>query len=194
MAEPIIIRGVDGLYERAGTDLGVSDWVQVEQDKITAFAKLTGDEQWIHVDPRVPNGPFGATVHTGFLRWGLSTGLLDQVFSVTDVGVVLITGSTASGFPRLCERAKRVRMHVALNEAAKLGEGSRWCTGFATKWRVRTNRAPSRSWSSGNYDLGADAALPLSGKQLRDTASTPNLRVPRRGVGRHLLHFSREYD
>ena len=43
---------------------------------------------------------------------GLSTGLLDQV---------LITGTTASGFPRLCERAKRVRLHVALNEAIKLG-------------------------------------------------------------------------
>ena len=45
-----------------------------------------------------------------------------------------------------------------------------------------------------HYDLGADAALPLSGRQLRDTASTPNLRVPRRGVGRHLLYFSREFD
>ena len=99
--------------------------------------------------PRAANGPFGATVQHGFFTLGLSTGLLDQVFSVTDVGVVLITGSTASGFPRLCERAKRVRMHVALNEATKLGEGSRWCTGFATKWRVRTNRAPSRSWSFG---------------------------------------------
>ena len=116
MAEPIIIRGVDGLYERAGTDLGVSDWVQVEQDTITAFAKLTGDEQWIHVDPRVPPTARSEPRSTTGFYAGLSTGLLDQV---------LITGSTASGFPRLCERAKRVRMHVALNEATTLGEGSR---------------------------------------------------------------------
>jgi acyl dehydratase len=73
--------------------------------------------------PRAANGPFGATVQHGFFTLGLSTGLLDQVFSVTDVGVVLTTGSIASGFPRLCERAKRVRMHVALNEATKLGGG-----------------------------------------------------------------------
>ena len=69
VAEPIIIRGVDGLYERAGTDLGVSDWVQVEQDTITPFAKLTGDEQWIHVDPRVPpTARSEPRSNTGFLR------------------------------------------------------------------------------------------------------------------------------
>jgi acyl dehydratase len=46
-----------------GQDLGVSSWRTVEQADITTFAKLTGDRQWIHVDPeRAKTGMFGTTV------------------------------------------------------------------------------------------------------------------------------------
>ena len=48
---PVVITGLEGLEAHVGQKLGVSDWKTVEQDDITTFAKLTGDEQWIHVDP-----------------------------------------------------------------------------------------------------------------------------------------------
>lgn len=47
---PYVLHGVAGLRERAGSPLGVSRWVTVDQDTVTAFADLTGDRQWIHVD------------------------------------------------------------------------------------------------------------------------------------------------
>ena len=69
--ESITLHGLDGLQERAGQEVGTSPWRTVEQDDIDTFAKLTGDEQWIHVDPeRARTGPFGATVQHGFLTLG----------------------------------------------------------------------------------------------------------------------------
>ena len=54
--------GLAGLQERVGQEIGTSSWRTVEQDDIDTFAKLTGDEQWIHVDPeraadRARSGP-----------------------------------------------------------------------------------------------------------------------------------------
>jgi acyl dehydratase len=120
----LVIKGVAGLQELAGQDLGVSEWTPVEQDKVTAFAKLTGDEQWIHVDPeRAKSGPFGATVQHGFFTLGLSTGLLDQVFRVDDVSVVLNYGLNRVRFPAPLRVGSRVRMHVTLAEATALDDG-----------------------------------------------------------------------
>jgi acyl dehydratase len=120
----LIIDGVTGLQDQVGKDLGVSDWTPVEQEKVTAFAKLTGDEQWIHVDPeRALSGPFGATVQHGFFTLGLSTGLMDQVFRVDDVSVVLNYGLNRVRFPAPLRVGSRVRMHVTLAEAESLNGG-----------------------------------------------------------------------
>ena len=48
---PLVLTGLEGLQDNVGKTLGVSDWKTVVQEDINTFAKLTGDEQWIHVDP-----------------------------------------------------------------------------------------------------------------------------------------------
>ena len=121
---PLVIKGVDGLRERAGTDLGVSDWVTVDQESIDTFARLTGDEQWIHVDPeRSAKGPFGATVAHGFLTLGRSTGLLWNVAVVDDVAVVLNYGLNKVRFPAPVKVGSRIRMHVTLAELTDVKNG-----------------------------------------------------------------------
>ena len=83
-----------------GQEFGVSGWRTVEQDDINTFAKLTGDEQWIHVDPeRAATGPFGATVQHGFLTLGMATGLLWEVCTVEGFGVILNYGLNKVRFP-----------------------------------------------------------------------------------------------
>ena len=53
------------LKNAIGKQLGVSDWLEIDQQRIDKFADATGDHQWIHVDPaRAKNGPFGATMIT----------------------------------------------------------------------------------------------------------------------------------
>lgn len=65
-----------------GTELGVSEWVQVTQERINFFADATGDRQWIHVDEeRASDGPFGATVAHGYLTLSLLPLLSAQVFA-----------------------------------------------------------------------------------------------------------------
>src|ERR1700747_829364 len=91
--EPIVLVGLDGLREREGTTLGVSDWVDVTQDNVTTFAELSGDEQWIHVDPvRAKAGPYGTTIQHGFLTLGMATWLLWSVCTVSGFDVVLDCG------------------------------------------------------------------------------------------------------
>jgi acyl dehydratase len=56
----------------AGSDVGVSDWITVDQAKIDAFADVTGDHQFIHVDPeRAKLTPFGTTIAHGYLTLSL---------------------------------------------------------------------------------------------------------------------------
>ena len=79
---PLVITGLDGLEARVGQTVGVSDWKTVEQDEINTFAKLTGDEQWIHVDPeRAKKSPFGTTIAHGFLTLSMLPKLVEGLRS-----------------------------------------------------------------------------------------------------------------
>ena len=74
------------LQPLVGQEIGCSDWLQVEQERIDAFAHATGDHQWIHTDPvRAAAGPFGATVAHGFLTLGLVPMLFESGFAIDDV-------------------------------------------------------------------------------------------------------------
>src|ERR1700723_4564474 len=65
-------QNVAELKALVGSPLGVSDWVTIDQTRIDQFAAVTGDDQWIHVDPvRAAAGMFGSTVAHGFLTLSL---------------------------------------------------------------------------------------------------------------------------
>lgn len=118
---PLVLHGLKGLQERLGTDLGVSSWRTVEQADISAFAKLTRDEQWIHVDPeRAKTGPFGTTIQHGFLTLGLATGFLWEVCTVEGFGVVINYGLNKVRFPAPLAVGSKIRMHVQLVEVKAL--------------------------------------------------------------------------
>jgi len=123
-ASPYVIHGIAGLRERAGTPLGTSRWVTVDQEMVTTFAELTGDNQWIHVDPeRAREGPFGGTVAHGFFTLSLSTGLLWEIFSVEDVGMILNYGLNRVRFPAPLPVGSRICMHAALAEVLDTKDG-----------------------------------------------------------------------
>ena len=125
MAEPIVLHGFEGLTEQVGQTVGTSSWHTVRQGDIDTFAKLTGDEQWIHTDPaRAADGPFGATVQHGFLTLGLATGLLWEVCTVDGFGVVLNYGLNRVRFPAPLRVGSRIRMHVEVAEVKPLDGGA----------------------------------------------------------------------
>lgn len=78
----VTVQELTGLGE---TELGVSEWLTVEQPRVDVFAEATNDPQWIHVDPvRAASGPFGTTIAHGYLTMSLIPYLLDQVLSISD--------------------------------------------------------------------------------------------------------------
>jgi acyl dehydratase len=123
-SRPRTIAGLDGLRACAGTDLGVSNWLVVEQSMIDLFAQVTGDEQWIHVDPaRAKEGPFGSTVAHGFLALALSCGLLWDVAVVDGISAVINYGVNKVRFPAPVLVGSRVRMHVSVAEVKDVSGG-----------------------------------------------------------------------
>lgn len=71
------------LLGKEGLQLGVSDWIVIDQARINGFADVTEDHQWIHVDAvRAKAGPFGATVAHGYLTASLAAWFLPRVLDL----------------------------------------------------------------------------------------------------------------
>jgi len=63
---------VKQLNDYVGKEVGVTDWIEIDQDRINKFADATGDHQYIHIDPeRAAKTPFGTTIAHGFLTLSL---------------------------------------------------------------------------------------------------------------------------
>jgi acyl dehydratase len=79
-----VIEGIEELRGLIGQEVVVSDWLEVSQERINAFADATGDHQWIHVDvERARNeSPFRATIAHGFLTLSLLAHLAEESISV----------------------------------------------------------------------------------------------------------------
>ena len=93
----------DELPGLVGQALGTSDWILVDQARIDAFAHVTGDHQWIHVDAgRAAEGPFGSTVAHGYLTLSLLPAMVANAFEINGsrMGVNLWHQSLALPPPR----------------------------------------------------------------------------------------------
>jgi acyl dehydratase len=74
------ITGLDQLKEAEGKELGTSDWHEVTQKDIDAFADVTGDHQWIHIDvERAKETPFGGTIAHGYYTLSLAPKFSDEI-------------------------------------------------------------------------------------------------------------------
>lgn len=109
------ILDVSELEAHAGEVLGHTAWRRVTQDDIDAFARLTGDDQWIHVHPqRAKAGPFGATIAHGYFTLSLSTIFLDEVVTIKGANVVLNYGSNRVRYPAPVPAGSRIRASIEL--------------------------------------------------------------------------------
>ena len=93
-----------------GSEIGVSDWITIDQARIDLFAEATGDHQWIHVDPvRAAQGPFGATVAHGFLTLSLLPELAQNALAIDDVRMGINYGLNKVRFPGPVKSGSRLR-------------------------------------------------------------------------------------
>ncbi|WP_157217367.1 MaoC family dehydratase [Flavisphingomonas formosensis] len=90
---PVIFASPAELLGQEGRDLGVTEWLAIDQRRIDGFAEATEDRQWIHVDPaRAKAGPFGATIAHGYLTLGLFAHFLPQLIDVRQLAMGINVG------------------------------------------------------------------------------------------------------
>jgi acyl dehydratase len=108
--------GMSDLRDVIGEELGPTDWVEVTQEKIDGFAEITGDHQWIHVDPvRAAEGPFGTTIAHGYLTLSLCAPLLTEVLrGLTSSTMSINYGTNKVRFPAPVPSGSRLRARATV--------------------------------------------------------------------------------
>jgi acyl dehydratase len=113
------------LQPLVGEPIGVSDWVEVTQQRIQQFADATGDHQWIHLDvERAKGGPFGTTIAHGFLTLSLLPEMSAKAFEVRDVRMGVNYGLNKVRFPAPVPSGSRLRGHFKLLSYQPLDGGA----------------------------------------------------------------------
>jgi hypothetical protein len=97
-----------------GEEMGVSDWVVVDQDRVNLFADATGDHQWIHIDVERANREMGGPIAHGYLTLSLIPFLGSGIMRITGVTRGINYGSDKVRFTNMVRVGKRVRMRQKL--------------------------------------------------------------------------------
>jgi acyl dehydratase len=119
-----------------GDEFGPSSWIEVDQERIDAFAEATGDHQWIHVDPeRAAQGPFGQTIGHGYLTLSLIPAMSYELLPRAEGGGMGINyGLNKVRFPAPVPSGSKVRGTFRLLER----EDADW--GSQATWQVTLER------------------------------------------------------
>lgn len=105
----IFVKPAD-LIGAEGTQLGPTDWLLIDQDRVNGFADVTGDHQWIHVDvDRAKEGPFGGTIAHGYLTMSLVNYFLPQLIEVQGFAHAVNVGADRLRFLAPVKVGSRIR-------------------------------------------------------------------------------------
>ena len=108
---PVEVKDLPGLV---GQEVGVSDWVEITQERVNQFAEATGDHQWIHVDVERATKEIGGPIAHGYLTLSLIPFLGAKLLRITGVTRGINYGSDKVRFTNMVKVGKRVRMRQKL--------------------------------------------------------------------------------
>jgi acyl dehydratase len=132
----LIVPGIGELKRLVGTEVAVSDWFMLAQDRIREFAEATGDHQWIHVDAEraAKESPYGTTVAHGFLTLSLLPHLLAQAIEIRGARMGVNYGLNRVRFTGPVPAGARVRARFTLAACEDIAQG------VQTTWTVTVER------------------------------------------------------
>lgn len=118
-------QGLADLREREGERLGTSSWHRVDQEKVDRFAEVSGDHNWIHVDPaRAADSPVGGTIAHGMLTLTLVPRMVDELIDLAAMAPVAMNyGLDRVRFLAPVPTGSRIRGHVTVHEVRDLHGG-----------------------------------------------------------------------
>ncbi len=113
------------IAKHVGEELGVSEWVKIDQERVNKFADATGDHQWIHVDVERAKKelPTGGTIAHGYLTLSLIPMLASQISRIDGVSRGINYGSNKVRFTNMVPTGSRVRARQKLLAAEPKGPG-----------------------------------------------------------------------
>ena len=133
---PVVIPSIAKLKDRVGTEVAVSDWFTLTQERIREFAGATDDHQWIHVDEAraASESPFGTTIAHGFLMLSLLPHLMQEAIEVRGVRMGVNYGLNRVRFTGPVPAGSRVRARFRLAACDDVPQG------VQTTWEVTVER------------------------------------------------------
>ena len=124
-----VFEGLDEVSAAIGEHVGHSDWIEITQERVDAFADATGDHQWIHVDPaRAAEGPYGTTIAHGYLTLSLLPVLGNQVMDIRGFSMMINYGLGKVRFPAPVPVGSRIRAGVELTSLDRKPSGAQLTT------------------------------------------------------------------
>ncbi|HET9985578.1 MAG TPA: MaoC family dehydratase [Longimicrobiales bacterium] len=128
----VVVPGLDALRQHLGTEVAVSDWLEVSQERIDRFAEITEDRQWIHTDAERARreSPYRTTIAHGFLTLSFLSRFLTSAVEVEGTRLLVSCGLTSVRFLQPVPAGARIRARVRLRECTEE-------TGFVqATWRL----------------------------------------------------------
>jgi len=121
-----VITSADDAIATVGQELGVSEWQEIDQKRIDAFADVTGDHQWIHIDAdrAKAESPYGTTIAHGFLTLSLIPALSKDNFRVENAKLAINYGLNKVRFLAAVPSGGQVRVRSQLLDAAKVDDST----------------------------------------------------------------------
>lgn len=121
----VTVEGIEGLKSLVGREVGPGEWREVTQEEIDLFARLSGDDQWIHVDVERAKreSPFGTTIAHGNLTLSMIDGLRRSLFASEGFQLGVNYGWNRVRFPAPVPSGSRIRAKAEITDAEEVGGG-----------------------------------------------------------------------
>ena len=109
-----------------GQELGVSDWLEITQERVDRFAEATDDHQWIHVDPERAkrDSPYGGTIAHGYLTLSLLAGFMANTLEIGGTRMGVNYGTNRVRFTDPVPVGSRIRARIALAKYEAIAGGA----------------------------------------------------------------------
>ena len=119
-----VFEGLEQIEAAIGTHIGYSEWMEITQERVDAFADATGDHQWIHVDPaRAADGPYGTTIAHGYLTLSLLPVLGAEILDIRGFSMMINYGLEKVRFPAAVPVGSRIRAGIELTSLQRKASG-----------------------------------------------------------------------
>ncbi|MEU9647914.1 MaoC family dehydratase [Streptomyces sp. NPDC048110] len=136
-------QGLEGLVSLVGRDLGRTDWLEINQERVNTFADATDDHQWIHTDlEKAQHGPFGGPIAHGYLTLSLIIPMFGDLLEISGISMSVNYGLEKVRFPSPVPVGAKIRLHGVVDSVEEVkGNGVQMALTFTVEVEGREKPA-----------------------------------------------------